>query len=163
MRVWSVGPLTKTEAVMGLVLRAGGATVTAPHVSSQTGSIFVATRSVVFAGDRIVLASMVGMRKVEGAQVPESVFQILSLDAGTGEIKNIREATASASLFATNDGHVIVSGRSLLRLTPDLKDDGSLTFTRQVTSSETWKMCRRMAPRWETRQARGSNWWTLEL
>jgi hypothetical protein len=128
MRVWSVGPLTKTEAVMGLVLRAGGATVTAPHVSSQTGSIFVATRSVVFAGDRIVLASMVGMRKVEGAQVPESVFQILSLDAGTGEIKNIREATASASLFATNDGHVIVSGRSLLRLTPDLKDDGSFDF-----------------------------------
>ncbi len=85
-RMWSVGPLAKSEPVMGIAFGAKGATVTAPHVDSQTGSIFAATRSVVFAGDRIVLASMVGMRKVEGAQVPEQVYQLLSLDTKTGEV-----------------------------------------------------------------------------
>jgi len=53
---------------MGVTIGGGGATVTGPRVDSQTGSIFAATRSVVFAGDRIVLASMVGMRNVDGAQ-----------------------------------------------------------------------------------------------
>jgi len=117
-RVWSVGPLTKSEPVMGIAFGSQGAAVTGPHVDSQTGSIFAATRSVVFAGDRIVLASMVGMRRVEGAQVPEQVYQVLSLDAKTGEVKDTREIPAFASLkvFATNDGHVIVSGRSVLRL-----------------------------------------------
>jgi len=41
---------------MGVTIGGGGATVTGPRVDSQTGSIFAATRSVVFAGDRIVLA-----------------------------------------------------------------------------------------------------------
>jgi len=129
-RMWSVGPLAKSEPVMGIAFGAKGATVTAPHVDSQTGSIFAATRSVVFAGDRIVLASMVGMRKVEGAQVPEQVYQLLSLDTKTGEVKNAREIYAFGSLevFATNDKHVLVSGRSVLRLTPDLKDDGSFDY-----------------------------------
>jgi hypothetical protein len=115
---------------MGIAFGAKGATVTAPHVDSQTGSIFAATRSVVFAGDRIVLASMVGMRKVEGAQTLEQVYQLLSLDSNTGEVKNTREMSAlgSLELFATNDAHVIVSGRSVLRLTPDLKDDGSFDY-----------------------------------
>ncbi|MGA2482158.1 MAG: hypothetical protein ABSF92_03455 [Candidatus Acidiferrales bacterium] len=115
---------------MGIAFGAGGATATAPHVNSQTGSIFAATRSVVFVGDRIVLASMVGMRKVEGAQVPEQVYQLLSLDAKTGEVKDTREIPAFASLevFATNDAHVIVSGRSVLRLTPDLRDDGNFDY-----------------------------------
>jgi hypothetical protein len=115
---------------MGVAFGAKGATVTGPHVNSQTGSVFAATRSVVFAGDRIVLASMVGMRKVEGAQVPEQVYQLLSLDANTGEVKNTREIPAfgSLKLFATNDAHVIVSGRSVLRLTQDLKDDGSFDY-----------------------------------
>jgi hypothetical protein len=129
-RVWSVGPLTKSEPVMGIAFGSQGATVTGPHVDFQTGSIFAATRSVVFAGDRIVLASMVGMRRVEGAQVPEQVYQVVSLDAKTGEVKDTREIPAFASLkvFATNDGHVIVSGRGVLRLTPDLKDDGSFDY-----------------------------------
>src|SRR5260370_42553506 len=61
VRVWSVGPLTKGAPVMGISFGNGGATVTGPHVDSQTGAIFAATRSVVFAGDRIVLASRVGM------------------------------------------------------------------------------------------------------
>ena len=40
------GPLTRGAPVMGISLGSGGATVTGPHVSSQTGSIFAATRSV---------------------------------------------------------------------------------------------------------------------
>ncbi len=130
VRIWSVGPLTKSEPVSDIVLGTGGATVTAPHVSSQTGSVFSATRSVVFADDRIVLASMVGMRKVDGAQVPEQVYEILSLDANTGEVRDTREIPTFATLevFATNDAHVIVSGKSVLRLTPDLKDDGSFDY-----------------------------------
>lgn len=129
-RLWSVGPLTKSEPVMGVTFGAGGPTFTGPHVDSQTSSIFAATRSVVFAGDRIVIASMTGMRRVEGAQVPASVYQLLSLDAQTGTVKDMREFPAFGSLpvFATNDGHVILSGRTLMRLTPDLKDAGSFDY-----------------------------------
>ncbi len=129
-RVWSVGPLTKSEPVMGIAFGAAGGRVTGPHVDSQTGSIFAATRSVAFAGDRIVLASRVGMRKVEGAPMPANVYQLLSLDATTGKVKDTREILAFASLevFATNDAHVIVSGKSVLRLTPDLKDQGSFDY-----------------------------------
>jgi hypothetical protein len=32
------------------------------------------------------------------------------------------------TIFATNDAHVVVSGTSVLRLTPDLKDDGSFDY-----------------------------------
>jgi len=132
-RVWSVGPLTKSEPVMGIAFGTSGATITGPHVNAQTGSIFAATRSVVFAGDRIVLASMAGMRRVEGTQNQEEVYQLLSLDAQTGEVKDTREISAFGSLkvFATNDAHVIVSGRSLMRLTPDLKDAGSFDYHAQ--------------------------------
>lgn len=65
-RIWSVGPLTKGEPVMGVAFGPGGPTVTGPHVDSQTGSIYAATHSVAFAGDRVVVASRIGMRKVEG-------------------------------------------------------------------------------------------------
>ena len=132
-RVWSVGPLTKSEPVMGIAFGTSGATITGPHVNAQTGSIFAATRSVVFAGDRIVLASMAGMRRVEGTQNQEEVYQLLSLDAQTGEVKDTLEISAFGSLkvFATNDAHVIVSGRSLMRLTPDLKDAGSFDYHAQ--------------------------------
>jgi hypothetical protein len=130
IRLWSVGPLSKGEPVMGFTLGGGTATFTGPHDDSQTGSIFSATRSVVFAGDRIVLASRVGSRRVEGKQAPEDVYQLLSLDTKTGEVKDTREIPAFGSLkvFATNDAHVIVSGGSVLRLTPDLKDDGSFDY-----------------------------------
>jgi hypothetical protein len=129
-RMWSAGPLTKSEPAMGVTFGDGGARVTGPHVDSQTSSIFAATRSVVFAGDRIVIASRVGMRRLEGAQVPASVYQLLSLDAQTGMVKETREFLAFGSLqvFATDDAHVIVSGRSLMRLTPELKDAGSFDF-----------------------------------
>jgi hypothetical protein len=115
---------------MGIAFGAKCATVTGPYTDSQTESVFAATRSVVFAGDRIVLASPIGMRKVEGTQVPEQVYELLSLDAKTGEVKDAREIPAFGSLevFATNDAHVIVSGRRVLRLTADLKDDGSFDY-----------------------------------
>ena len=118
---------------MGVAFGAKGATFSGPRVDSQTGSIFSATRSIAFAGERIVLASKIGMRKVEGAQIPGSVYQLLSLDAQTGAVKDNREIISFASLqvFATNDAHVIVSGRNVMRLTPDLKDAGSFDYHTQ--------------------------------
>jgi hypothetical protein len=130
-RVWSVGPLTNSESVMGLSVGPGGGMVSGPHLDAQTDSVFNATRSVVFAGDRIVLASRVGMRAVEGRQGMEYVYQLLSLDTGTGRIKNTREMTVfmgSLWVFATDDNHVIVSGENVLRLTPDLKDEGAFEY-----------------------------------
>jgi hypothetical protein len=115
---------------MGIAFGAGGAKLTGPHVDSQTGSIFSATRSVVFAGDRIVVASRTGMRRVEDAQAPASIYEVLSLDARTGEVKDTREFIAFGSLpiFATKDAHIIVSGRKVIRLTADLKDDKSFDY-----------------------------------
>jgi hypothetical protein len=130
--VWSVGPLTKSEQVTGgfVVTANGGTVLTGPHIDSQTGSIFAATRSVVFAGDRLVLASKIGMRQVPDAKTPAGVYQLLSLDAKTGQIKETREITAfgSLKLFATNDAHVIVAGRNVLRLTFDLKDAAAFDY-----------------------------------
>ena len=52
--MWSIGPLTKGEQVMGFAVGASsGTTFTGPHIDSQTGSIFAATRSIVFVGDRL--------------------------------------------------------------------------------------------------------------
>lgn len=132
-RIWSVGPLTTGEPVMGIAFGKDGATVTGPHMDSQTGSTFAATRSVAFAGDRIVIASRVGTRMVQGAPAPLGLYKLLSLDLHTGEVKDSREVTAFASLevFATNDAHVIISGRNVMRLTPDLKDTGT-TFDYQA-------------------------------
>ncbi|MGA9883055.1 MAG: hypothetical protein WBQ34_04965 [Candidatus Acidiferrales bacterium] len=119
---------------MGIAFGAKGTTVTGPYVDSQTESIFAATRSVVFAGTRIVLASQVGMRKVAGAAVPASVYELLSLDTKTGEVKNERQVLAFGSLpvFATADAHVVVAGRELLRLSPDLKDGVSFDYRGNV-------------------------------
>jgi len=129
-RVWSVGPLTKSQPVMGVAFGDGGATLTGHRVDTQTSSVFAATRSVAFAGDRIVLASKVGTRNVEGAKVPGQVYQLLSLDVQTGDVKDTREISAFGSLqvFATNDAHVILSGRTVMRFTPDLKDAGSFDY-----------------------------------
>lgn len=129
-RVWSVGPLIKPQTVGSFSVGAGGATFGGMHVDTQTASTFAATRSVVFAGDRIVLAVSLGMQTVAGKATPVHACQLLSLDAQTGEVKDRRAIPECISLpiFATNDGHVIVSGRSVLRLTPDLKDDGSFDY-----------------------------------
>jgi hypothetical protein len=109
---------------------AGGTTLTGPNIDSQTGSIFAATRSIVFVGDRLVLASKIGMRQGPDAKIPIQVYQLLSLDIQSGHVKDKREITAFGSLkvFATNDAHVIVAGRNVLRLTPDLKDAGVLDY-----------------------------------
>jgi hypothetical protein len=129
-RLWSVGPITRGEPVAGISFGPNGATMTAPHVDSQTRSIYSSLRSVVFAGDRIVLASKIGTRKVEGAQVPAEVYSVLSLDTHTGAIKDTREfiAFSSPAVFATNDGHLILAGRKVMRLTSDLKDAGSFDY-----------------------------------
>jgi len=127
-RLWSVGPLTKSEPVMGISLGPNGATTTAPHVDSQTSSIFAATRSIAFVGDRIVLASMIGMQRSEGTKVPLLVYKLLSLDVKSGAVKDTREMLVYSSLeiFEADEDHIIVSGQKLFRLTPDLNDDGSL-------------------------------------
>lgn len=129
-RLWSVGPLTNGQQVMGVAFGSNGVTFTGTHIDTQTGSTFAATRSVVFAGDRIVVASMVGMRKVEDARIPEQVYQLFSLDATTGQVKNSREipAFSSIAVFATSDAHVIVTGKTVLRLRPDLTDDGNFDY-----------------------------------
>jgi hypothetical protein len=92
-RMWPVGPLTKSEPVMGIAFGAKGAIVTAKDVDSQTGSIFAATRSVVFAGDRIVLASIVGMRKVEGAQVRNRSISFCRLTPKRASLKTRAKST----------------------------------------------------------------------
>jgi hypothetical protein len=107
---------------MGVTFGAGGATFSGPHVDSQTRSIFSATRSVVFAGDRVVLASDLGPIG------PQDVDEILSLDIRTGEIRDSRKLVGFGlrGIFATSDGQVIASGSSeLLRLTAGLKDAGT--------------------------------------
>jgi hypothetical protein len=62
---------------------------------------------------------------------PKQVDRLLSLDAKTGEIKDSRDLVGFGvrAIFASNDSHVIVSGASVMRLTPDLKDDGSFDFS----------------------------------
>jgi hypothetical protein len=129
-RIWTVGPLTKGQSVMGISFGPGGPAITPPHIDTQTRSIFSATRSIAFAADRIVVSVQKGMRRTDGNQVPVSVFELLSIDAKTGEIVDRHEFEAYASLpvFATNDEHIIVCGRKVFRLTPDLKDAESFEY-----------------------------------
>jgi hypothetical protein len=124
-RLWLKGPLTKGEVVGSFSVGPDGAHLSNPHIDSQTGSIFSATRSIAFVGDRIILASRTGSRTVPGKQIVQSVYQLISLDVATGNIKDSRELLGPASIqvFSTNDGHVIVIGRETMRLTPDLKND----------------------------------------
>jgi hypothetical protein len=134
-RLWSIGPITIPDsgpAPIGITFGPGGARITGPEANPQTRSIFSATRSVVFAGDRIVLAVMGGMRRIEGAQNPASVYRVFSLDAKTGLVKDSKEylAFGSLALFATDDAHVIVAARKLERLTPDLKTEGTFEYAK---------------------------------
>jgi len=122
IRVWSVGPLTKAETVGEVAFGASGPAFTGARMDSQTESVFQATRRAVFAGDRIVIAMRVG------PPAPNQVYRLLSLDAKTGDIRDSRDLAdfGLRAIFATNDGHVILSGANVLRLTPDLKDEGVL-------------------------------------
>ena len=77
----------------------------------NTGSSFAATRRVAFAGDKVVAIFDAGYPTYQGKQ-PMSKYRLVSLDAGTGEIKNSRELVGRWGtmpyVFATNDGHVIL-------------------------------------------------------
>lgn len=135
IRVWSVGPLTKAETVGEVAFGASGPAFTGTHMDSQTESVFQATRRAVFAGDRIVIAMRVG------PPASNQVYRLLSLDAKTGEVKDSRDLTdfGLRAIFATNDGHVILSGANVLRLTSDLKDEGVLDLNatgRKYTRAE---------------------------
>ncbi len=133
-KIWTIGPLTKPLVMTAgnFSFGAGGPQFSAMHeiTDTQTRSVFSATRSIAFAGDRIVVASKTGTRTVEGASIPASVYSVLSLDAQTGEVRNKREFDAFTSLLvlATNDVHVIVAGRTVTRLAPDLTDAGQFDY-----------------------------------
>jgi hypothetical protein len=122
-RLWSVGPLTMSEAVMGIAFGPTGPT--------KTRSIFSATRSIAFAKDRIIVASDVGVQRLEGHATPTEVTKIFSLDEANGQIRDQREVLSysSLSVFSTDDGHVVITGQSMLRLTPELRDDGIFSYT----------------------------------
>jgi hypothetical protein len=70
------------------------------------------------------------MQQLPEAKVPAEVYQLLSVDTQTGQVRETREITAfgSLKLFATNDAHIIAAGRNVLRLTPDLKDAGIFDY-----------------------------------
>ena len=96
-RLWSVGPLTKSEPSDGHRVRrwrCGSHNSTRENCRTATQIFGAKNRSVVFAGDRVVLASNVGMGRVEGAQAPEHVYRLLSLDSNTGKVKDSREFLA---------------------------------------------------------------------
>jgi hypothetical protein len=77
------------------------------------------------------------MRQVSGHAIPAHVYQLLSVDLKTGQVKDTREITAfrDVPIFATNDAHVIVAGYTVLRLTPDLKDAGVFDYDADGHSS----------------------------
>jgi hypothetical protein len=94
----------------------------------NTGSSFSATRQVTIAGDRVLAVFDSGFAQYDGKQ-PMSNYRLLSLDEKTGGIKNAREFVgpwgSMPHLFATNDGHVIISDGSLTSIRPDLTDAGA--------------------------------------
>lgn len=126
-RLWSAGPLTRLQPVAGIAFGSQGARLSGPHGDPRTASIFSATRSIAFAGDRIVLASLFRMQNVDGGKVPVQLYELLSLDVKNGEVKNSRTIPTFSPLvtFGAHDAHIIVAGCTLLRLTPDLEDDSS--------------------------------------
>jgi hypothetical protein len=113
VRVWSIGPLVESSAPSSAL-------------SASTAAL-APTRSIVFAGDRIVLAFKSG-KQAGNAATSQRAFQLISLDAQTGSIKDTRAIASSThfNLFATDDAHIILSGSNLMRLTPDLKDAGAI-------------------------------------
>ena len=123
-RVWSVGPLSKSEQVVGVEFGPGGPTITPSHFDTQTSSIFSATRSVVFAGERVVIAVRLG------PPTPKQLYRLISLDLKTGDVVASCDFTdfGLRAIFGTGDAHVIVSGDQVLRLTSDLKDDGRFDY-----------------------------------
>lgn len=128
IRLWSVGPLTRSAPVMEFTVGKGGINIFRSRADPQTGSSFAAIRSMAFVGDRIILASLVGTKNIPGVKVPGDLYRVVSLARSTGEIENTRDFVAFSELevFATKDGHAIISGYHVLRLTPDLKDAGQV-------------------------------------
>jgi hypothetical protein len=116
--------LVIASAAPGFTFGTDGIPVIGSKVDSQTGSAFVATRSVVFTGDRVVIGFTVN------EPGSKQVYKLLSLDVATGEIKDSRVFTEFGvrAIFATNDAHVVVAGNRLLRLTAELADDGDLDY-----------------------------------
>jgi len=94
----------------------------------NTGSSYAATRQVAFARDKVVAIFDAGYPTYQGKQ-PMSKYRLLSLDAGTGEIKDSREIVGRWGdmpyLFATDDGHILLDDRGTLKaLNPDLTETG---------------------------------------
>lgn len=123
--VWSVGPLTPGQPQPGTSVIPKRLRLSGPSLALiQTGTAFAATRSVVFAGDRVVLLADLGPPTPQSGSTSADVMALVSLDANTGVVKNTRQFSdlPGAELFATSDAHVIVATTTgLFRLTPDLQ------------------------------------------
>jgi hypothetical protein len=93
----------------------------------NTGSEFAATRQMVFAGDRVVIAFDSGNVPSQDNQ-PMSRYRVLSLDRATGEVKNqmdfIGHWGSMPYLFATTEGRVILANGTLQLLKPNLEPTG---------------------------------------
>jgi len=55
--------------------------------------------------------------------------ELFSLDEKAGKIRSIRKLDGrQRGIFATDDGHVVLSGSNVLRLTSGLKDEGAFSY-----------------------------------
>ena len=93
----------------------------------NTRSPFSSIRQVVFVGDRILAVFDTGSVHYQGDR-PISTYRLVSLDAKTGLGKEWKEFERPWGLlpylYATNDGHAILAGSSLISLNPDLTPAG---------------------------------------
>ena len=153
-KVWTVGPLVKPQTVGSFSIGAGGVALGGMHTDLRRASTFAAMRSVVFAGDRIVVSASLGMRTLEGWPTPVRVCQ---LDITRHPDRSCQGSArfpdcVTLPIFATSDGHESCRVRSVLRLAPDLKDAGSFDYAPQGTSSDACKTYRLMGRRWGIRR-----------
>jgi hypothetical protein len=78
-----------------------------------------------------VAAFNTGYADYEGNK-PLSKYRLVSLDQGTGDLKSSTQFVArwggTPYIFATSDGHVILSGHELALLNPDLSPSGIQSF-----------------------------------
>jgi hypothetical protein len=121
---WATAPAQPTAArrLWSVVLQHG------TWQAMNTGSEFAARRQLVFAKDRIVAVFDTQYPTYEGKQ-PMSVYRLVSMNLSSGKIENTRELKgpwgAMPFLFATSDGHVVLSAAGRLQLlNSDLSQTG---------------------------------------
>lgn len=100
---------------------------TSSQEDMNTGSEYNSRRQVVFVGDRLLVSFDSGSAPYVGDH-PMSNYHVLSLDLQSGAVKNSKGVTGGWGdmplLYATNDGHAILSDNSLKSLNRDLSEAG---------------------------------------